>query len=53
MRQNSQQRLNVEVVCSQNNFKEHFLIDSDEFLVPFTDFRRTFASIVLVLVSIC
>jgi len=36
-----QQRRDVEVIGCKDNFKKHLLIDGDEFLVPFTDLRRS------------
>ena len=33
----SQQRLDIKVIGSENDLKEHLLIDGDELLVPFAD----------------
>jgi len=43
--------LDVEVVGSEDNFEEHFLVDSHEFLVPILDVGRLLARIGLVIGS--
>jgi len=45
---NIQERLDIEVVGSQDNLKEHLLIHADELVVPFTDLGSSFASVVWV-----
>jgi hypothetical protein len=35
-----QQEFNIEVVRSQDNLEEHFVLEIDEFLVPFTNATR-------------
>lgn len=42
-----QQRLDIQVVCSKDNLKQHFLINGDELLVPFANIRCAFACLVL------
>ena len=49
----AQQRLDIEVVGSQDNLEQHFLIDANELLVPFADVGCPLAGLVLVLISIC
>lgn len=49
---NTQELLDVEVVGSEDNLKEHLLINGDELLVPFADIGGALASVVLSLVSI-
>ena len=46
-----QQRLDVEVVSCQDNFEKHFLIDSNELLIPFADVSCTFASVIVIRVG--
>ena len=46
-----QQRLDVEVVGRQNDFKKHFLINSNKLLIPFADIGCTLASIIIVCVG--
>lgn len=48
-----QKRLDIHVVGSEDNLKKHLLINSDELLVPFTDVRCAFASLILVGLVIC
>lgn len=43
-----QERLDIKVVCGEDNLKEHLLVDGNELLVPFTDVRCPLASIVVV-----
>ena len=46
---NAQKRFDVQVVGRKNDLKKHFLIHSDELLVPFTDIGGAFACLVLTL----
>ena len=50
---NSQKGFDVKVIGSQDYLEEHFLINRDEFLIPFADIRCAFTCLVLVLFSIC
>ena len=50
--QNLQEGLNVQIVCSEDNFKEHLLINRDEFLIPFVNVGGALAGIILVLFCI-
>lgn len=49
----SQEGLDVEVVCGENDLKQHLLVDSDKLLIPFTDVCRALACLVLGLVRVC
>lgn len=49
---NVQELLDIQIVGSEDNLKQHLLIYSDEFLVPFTDIGCALASVVLALVII-
>ena len=40
--------LDVEVVCSEDDLKEHLLVDVDELLVPVGDLCRLFARVVCI-----
>ena len=44
-----QKGLDVEVVSREDDFKEHLLVDSDEFLVPLADICRSLARVILLL----
>lgn len=48
----SQERLDVEVVGSENDLEQHLLVDGDELLIPFTDVGRALACLVLTLVRV-
>lgn len=48
-----QKGLDVEVICGEDDLEKHFLVDSDELLVPFTDVGRALACFVLILVRLC
>lgn len=50
--QHLQKRLDIEVVGGKDDLKEHFLVDSDELLVPLADISRPLAGLVLVLIGI-
>ena len=43
-----QERLDIKVVCSEDDLKEHLLVDGNELLVPFAYVRCPLASIVVV-----
>ena len=43
-----QQRLDIEVVSSQDNLEQHLLINGDKLLVPFTDVGRSLSVFVRV-----
>ena len=43
----SQQRLDIKVIGSENDLKEHLLIDGDELLVPLRDFSSPLPVIVV------
>ena len=49
----SQQRLDIKVIGSENDLKEHLLVDSDKLLIPFTDVRRPLAGLVWVRLRVC
>ena len=49
----SQEGLDIQVVRSEDDLKEHLLVDGDEFLVPLADVRRPLARLVLVLLRVC
>jgi len=53
MKNRSQEGLDVEVVCGENDFEQHLLVDSDKLLVPFTDVSRALACLILGLVRVC
>jgi len=44
-----QKRLNIKVVSSQDDLKEHFLVNCDEFLVPFGDISGPLAGLIVTL----
>ena len=44
--------LDVEVVGSKDNLKQHLLVDVDELLVPLADVSRPLAGLVLALIGI-
>lgn len=48
----SQQRLDIKVIGSENDLKEHLLIDGDELLVPFANVSCSFSRIILVRIRI-
>ena len=50
---NIKEGLDVEVVGGQDNLKQHFLIDTNELLVPLADVGCPLASLVLILICIC
>jgi hypothetical protein len=45
--------LDIEVIGSEDDFKEHFLVHSDEFLIPLRNVGGPFAGVILALLSIC
>lgn len=49
----SQEGLDVEVVCGENDLEQHLLVDSDKLLVPFADVGRALACLILGLVRVC
>ena len=53
MMNDSQEGLDIQVVRSEDDLKEHLLVDGDEFLVPLADVRRPLARLVLVLLRVC
>ena len=50
---NTQKRFDIEVVSGENDFKEHLLINGDEFLVPLIDVRCALPRLVLVGIRLC
>ena len=48
MKSDAQQGLDIEVVGGQDDLEQHLLINSDEFLVPFTDIGRSLSVFVCV-----
>lgn len=48
----SQERLDVEVVGSENDLKQHLLINSNKLLIPFANVGRALACLVLTLVRV-
>lgn len=49
----SQEGLDVEVVCSENDLEQHLLVDSNKLLVPFADVSRALACFILGLIRVC
>ena len=42
-----QQGLDIQVIGGENNFEQHFLIDSDKLLVPLANVRCALACLIL------
>lgn len=42
-----QERLDIEVVCSQDNLEKHFLVNSDELLIPLANVSGALAGLIL------
>lgn len=53
MKGSSQEGLDVKVVCGENDFEQHLLVNSDELLIPFTDVGCALACLILGLVRVC
>lgn len=49
----SQERLDIEIICGKDDLEKHLLVNSDKLLVPFADIGCPLAGLVLVLVGIC
>jgi hypothetical protein len=47
-----QQRLDIEVICCENDLKQHFLINSDELLIPLRNVGCPLAGLILALVGV-
>ena len=52
IKMNLQERLDVEVVRSEDDLEEHFLVDRYKLLVPFADVRCPLAVLVLTLLGL-
>lgn len=49
----SQERLDIEIICGKDDLEKHLLVNSDKLLVPFADISCPLAGLVLVLVCVC
>ena len=47
MQNHVQERFDIEVVRGKDDLKEHLLVNSDEFLVPFADVSSTLSRLFL------
>jgi hypothetical protein len=50
---NSQQRLDIEIICGEDDLEQHLLVNSYELLVPFADIGCPLAGLILILVGVC